>query len=130
MAFRFAWGSLPGVLVSNVRVFLEGVGINLPAVQFGAPGTIDSRDLQAPTTTEFNFRLYLAVGRDQFSCDIERMGSDDIFSIIAFSPTTFVGGTFHAPGRLNRCIVRCSDGTSGQGCVQCVDGSLIVRVCC
>jgi hypothetical protein len=129
MAFRFAWGSLPNVPVTNVRVFLEGSGINLPAVQFGVPGTIDSRDLIAPFP-EFDFRLFLAVGRDQFFCEFERMGADDILSVVAFSPTTFVGSTFHSPGRRNRCTVRCSNGTSGQGCVQCVDGSLIVRVCC
>jgi len=130
MTFRFAWGSLPNVNVTNVRTFLEGVGITLPAVQFGPPGTVDSRDFSIPQS-EFDFRLFLAAGRDQFHCDLNRMGADDTFAILAVGSNQFLGNTFHATTALpNRCTVRCSSGTSGQGCIVCIDGNLTVRVCC
>ena len=129
MPFRFAWGSLPNVNVTNVRTFLEGAGITMGTAQFGPPGTITSQDFTL-LSTEFNFRFYLAIGRDQFYCDLERMGADDAFALLAVSNTQFIANTFHSTGIANRCTVRCSNGTSGQGCITCVDGNLTVRVCC
>ena len=67
---------------------------------------------------------------------LKNLFSNDILHMTAVSPDYFVGNVLHDPldvskdKRQARCVATCADGTSGQGCVTCVQGEIIVKICC
>jgi hypothetical protein len=67
---------------------------------------------------------------------LRNLFANDTLHILAVSPTLFLGNVHHGPRFFSTfaapepCIATCADGTAGQGCVTCMEGSITVKVCC
>jgi hypothetical protein len=71
----------------------------------------------------------------------QNIGSFDSFTVVSLGFVRFFSYLAHlttgpsgnllvnAPGT-SPCIVKCSNGTSGQGCVECLAGRTRIKVCC
>jgi hypothetical protein len=92
-----------------------------------------SGDLR-PFTLDLDARI--DVGGTRVGFVLKNLMSNDVLQITGVSPTYFLGNVLHGPRYARhfeparRCIVTCSDGTSGQECVTCTVGGVTVRVCC
>jgi hypothetical protein len=133
MAFRLAWGALPGVPTGSLALAAEGNGFTLTHRPFGPPGTVMHEDLTVQAQSgAFDFVLFLFEGNVRMDINFSGIGEDDIFNVTAVAPSTFLGGFFHRTRIAAQCTVICPNGTRGQGCVECrrPPSPLIIRVCC
>lgn len=65
---------------------------------------------------------------------LKNLFSNDTLHMNALSRQLFLGNVFHqaygVPASHARCVATCANGQSAQGCVTCVQGEIMVKICC
>ncbi len=70
----------------------------------------------------------------QVGFSLKNLFSNDTLHMIALSRRLFLGNVFHVthgvPTSHAPCVATCANGKSAQGCVTCVQGEIMVKICC
>lgn len=117
----------------------RGTVFGIKSLTLGQAPLLDFNDVwKHPDTPALSLDVEgrLNSGNQAVNFFLNNLSSNDTLHMIAFSREIFLGNivhrmrglshTLHAP----RCVATCADGTSGQGCVTCVQGPITVKICC